>query len=175
MCSVASDSLRPHRLLWTPTRLLCPWKFSRQEYWSGMLFPSPGDLPGPGSNPHLLSPLHWQADSLPLRHLGSNYPQLKTVSSLDFSCLRRAGLNRAFQGHHLKRRCLEFARPAAYDACTYAGCPGPHKPSSLGGTCSQQRGGKGFFIQEGKGGGTTLHRPLPESPTCTLPGEKVSG
>jgi len=22
--------------------------FSRQEYWSGLLFPSPGDLPNPG-------------------------------------------------------------------------------------------------------------------------------
>ena len=23
-------------------------KFSRQEYWSGLLFPTPGDLPDPG-------------------------------------------------------------------------------------------------------------------------------
>ena len=23
-------------------------RFSRQEYWSGLLFPSPGDLPDPG-------------------------------------------------------------------------------------------------------------------------------
>ena len=28
-CSVVSDSLRPHGL--QPTRLLCPWEFSRQE------------------------------------------------------------------------------------------------------------------------------------------------
>ena len=26
---------------------LCPWGFSRQEYWSGQPFPSPGDLPNP--------------------------------------------------------------------------------------------------------------------------------
>ena len=26
-------------------------EFSRQEYWSGLLFPSPGDLPGPGIKP----------------------------------------------------------------------------------------------------------------------------
>ena len=32
--------------------------FSRQEYWSGMPFPSPGDLPDPGSEPG--SPT-WQA------------------------------------------------------------------------------------------------------------------
>ena len=25
-------------------RLLCPWRFSRQEYWSGWPFPSPADL-----------------------------------------------------------------------------------------------------------------------------------
>ena len=39
-----------------------------QEYWSGLPFPSPGDLLTQGSNPCLL---HWQADSLPLRHLGN--------------------------------------------------------------------------------------------------------
>ena len=39
--------------------------FSRQEYWSGLPFPSPEDLPDPGIEP--VSPaLH--ADSLPLNH-----------------------------------------------------------------------------------------------------------
>ena len=28
--------------------------FSRQEYWSGFPFPSPGDLPGPGMEPGVL-------------------------------------------------------------------------------------------------------------------------
>ena len=32
--------------------------FSRQEYWSGLPFPSPGDLSDPGSNLHLLRLLH---------------------------------------------------------------------------------------------------------------------
>ena len=36
--------------------------FSRQEYWNGLTFPSPGDLPAQGLNLHLL---HWQAGSLP--------------------------------------------------------------------------------------------------------------
>ena len=35
--------------------------FSRQEYWSGLPFPSPGDLPNPGIEPR--SPA-LQADSL---------------------------------------------------------------------------------------------------------------
>ena len=35
--------------------------FSRQEYWSGLPFPSPGDLPDPGIEPR--SP-EFQADAL---------------------------------------------------------------------------------------------------------------
>jgi len=35
--------------------------FSRQEYWSGLLFPSPGDLPDPGIESR--SPALW-ADAL---------------------------------------------------------------------------------------------------------------
>ena len=35
---------------------------SRQEYWSGLPFPSPGDIPNPGIEPE--SPA-MQADSLP--------------------------------------------------------------------------------------------------------------
>ena len=35
--------------------------FSRQEYWSGLPFPSPGDLPDPGIKPR--SPA-WEADTL---------------------------------------------------------------------------------------------------------------
>ena len=42
--------------------------FPRQEYWRGLLFPSPGDLSDPGMEP--ASPA-WQADSLPLSHLES--------------------------------------------------------------------------------------------------------
>ena len=41
---------------------LCnPMEFSRPEYWSGLPFPSPGDLPNPGIEPR--SPA-LQADSL---------------------------------------------------------------------------------------------------------------
>ena len=42
--------------------------FSRQEYWSGFPFPSPGDFPNPGietKSPAL------QVDSLPVSHQGS--------------------------------------------------------------------------------------------------------
>ena len=58
--SVMPYSLWPHVL--QPTRLLCPWDFPGQGYWSGLPFPSPGDLPNPGPEPR--SPA-LQADSLP--------------------------------------------------------------------------------------------------------------
>ena len=50
--SVVSDSLWPHGL-W-PTRLLCPWGFARQEYWSGLPCLLQGIFPTQGLNPGLL-------------------------------------------------------------------------------------------------------------------------
>ena len=44
--------------------------FSRQEYQSGLPFPTPGDLPDPGIK---CSSVHWQADSLPLVPRGKPY------------------------------------------------------------------------------------------------------
>ena len=44
-----------------PTRLLCPWDFSRQGYWRELPFSSPGDFPDPEIKPE--SPA-LQADSL---------------------------------------------------------------------------------------------------------------
>ena len=63
-CSVMSDSAA----LWTvaPQAPLSV-EFSRQKYWSGLPFPSPGDLCHSGIEPE--SPA-WQADFLPLSPLG---------------------------------------------------------------------------------------------------------
>ena len=46
VCSVVPDSAAP---LTVVAWLLCPWEFSRQEYW--LPFPSPGDHPDPGIKP----------------------------------------------------------------------------------------------------------------------------
>ena len=45
--------------------------FSRQEYWSGLPFPSPGDLPNPGIEPESTASPALQMDSLLLSHWGS--------------------------------------------------------------------------------------------------------
>ena len=51
-----------------PTRLLFPWGFFRQEYWSGLPWPPPGDLPNPGIetsvHPSSNSNLAWNCWSL---------------------------------------------------------------------------------------------------------------
>ena len=48
--------------------------FSRQEYWSGLPFPSPGDLPDPGIKPR--SPALW-ADALLSEPPGANSQTLR--------------------------------------------------------------------------------------------------
>ena len=63
-CSVMSDSAT----LWTAAyQGPLSMGFSRQEYWSGLPFPSPGNLPEPGIKP--VSPA-LQADSLPVEPPG---------------------------------------------------------------------------------------------------------
>ena len=56
-----SESLSHVRLFATPWTVACPaplsMGFSRQEYWSGLPFPSPGDLPNPGL-PHCRQTLY---------------------------------------------------------------------------------------------------------------------
>ena len=51
-----------------------PWGFSRQEYWSGLPCPPPGDLPNLGIEPR--SPM-LEADSLPSEPLGDQPGQLR--------------------------------------------------------------------------------------------------
>ena len=58
--------------LWDPMKCSPPgfsgsWGFSRQEYWNGLPFPPPEDLPNPGIKPR--SPV-LQADSLPSKPPG---------------------------------------------------------------------------------------------------------
>ena len=64
--------------------------FPRQEYWTGLPFHS-GIFLIWELNPHLLCLLNWQADSLPLGHLGSLYHTTEKVKLLlsDFSINRQ--------------------------------------------------------------------------------------
>ena len=66
--SVMSDFCDP----WTVAlQVLLSMRFSRQKSWNPLLFPPSGIFLTQGLNWCLLCLLHWQADSLPLHHLGS--------------------------------------------------------------------------------------------------------
>ena len=76
MC--ACDQLSPTH--WDPTDCSLEGSsvhgfFPRQEYWNGFPFSPPGDLPDPSVELTYFSSLQhlkqWQADFLPLSHLGS--------------------------------------------------------------------------------------------------------
>ena len=60
--------------LYNPTdyQTLLSMEFSRQEYWNGLPFPSPGDLPDPGIEP---GASELQADSLPSETGNNQRPQ----------------------------------------------------------------------------------------------------
>ena len=90
VCSVMSDSLTPHGL--QPCQAPLSMGFSRQEYWSGLPFPFPGNLPDSGIEPmSLVSPAlaggffttsTWENQDTQ-KHVGiytpHNNPKLKTV------------------------------------------------------------------------------------------------
>ena len=65
-CAQSCETLQPYGL--QLSMFLCSMEFSKQEYWSGQPFPSPGNLPHPGIEPR--SPA-LQEDCLPLSHQGS--------------------------------------------------------------------------------------------------------
>ena len=64
--------------------------FSRQEYWSGLPFPSPGDLPNPGIEPR--SPA-LQTDALPSDPRSLVFPILLFSSIFLHRSLRKAFLS----------------------------------------------------------------------------------
>ena len=85
--SVVSDSFG------TPWTVACPaplsMGFSRQEHWSGLPFPSPGNLPVPWTEP--MTPA-LQTDSLPLSHLGRLPLYLKWITNKVFLCIAQGTL-----------------------------------------------------------------------------------
>ena len=64
--------------LWTVDYQAPPsMEFSRQEYWTGLPFPSPGDLPDPGIKPGSPS---LEADALTFEPPGRNSIYMKVAN-----------------------------------------------------------------------------------------------
>ena len=87
-------------------QLLCPQDLPGKNPRAGHHFFSRGIFPAQGSNPHLLCLLYWQADSLPLNHLGSpasnlenynlNFPQVIILHMQLESCHSKKTLETLF-------------------------------------------------------------------------------
>ena len=64
---MCAESLSCVGLFATPQTIACETHlsmgFPRQEYWSGLPFSPPGDLPDPEIEPMFFVSLEWQADS----------------------------------------------------------------------------------------------------------------
>ena len=70
-------------------------EFSRQEYWHGLQFPPPGDLPSPGTEPGSPASPALQADSLSLSHYFQLPLKATGVQNLFLpSCPKGSGLNK---------------------------------------------------------------------------------
>ena len=80
LCSLLSDSLQAHTLL--PARFLCPWYSPSKNTGVDRHFLLQGIFLTQESNLSLLSLLHWQVDSLLLRHLGSPPLQCTIMSNI---------------------------------------------------------------------------------------------
>ena len=77
--------------------------FSRQECWSGLPFPTPGDLSDPGLK--LMYLLHWQVDPLRLHHLGSPYFSLTPDCLLFFEKEHKAIMCHGLRTTRKERIC----------------------------------------------------------------------
>ena len=99
-CSVIFNSWWPHGL--SPTRLLCPWNFLGRNTGVGCHFLLQGIFPNQGLNHRLLCLLYWQADSLPLRHMGSPNLRMRRVDSLE-KTLRLGGIGGRRRGRQRMR------------------------------------------------------------------------
>ena len=122
LCAQSLSHVKLFATLWTVAcQTPLSMELSRQEYWSGLPFP-PGILSNQGLNPHLLYLLHWQADSLPLSHLGSPVIKFSSVQSLSHVQLfatpwiaaRQASLSITNSQSLLKLMSIESVMPSSH-------------------------------------------------------------
>ena len=76
--------------------------FSRQEYWSELPCPLPGDLPDPGIEPAFPAAPTLQADSLPLSHWGSPMRLINAKNIHEFILTVNKRINKGI-GYHINK------------------------------------------------------------------------
>ena len=86
--------------------------FSKQEYWSSLPCPPPGDLLDPGIKPRSFRLLCWQVGSLPLAPPGKPVKQ----TSADPKC------EGGFSGHSINLDACLIPIPQCLNYCCYLNC-----------------------------------------------------
>ena len=127
--SVMFDSLRPHRL--QPTSLLCLWGLSRQEYWGGLPYPPPGDLPNPEIKPRF--------PALPLDSLPTESPGKPSLSYLTYN------------GKNIEKEHIRMYTCQTLSIYLFMGFPGSSagkkSPCSICASGSSPEKGQGALLQ----------------------------
>ena len=112
--------------------------FSRQEYWSGLPCPPPGDFSNPGIEP--VSPA-LQVDSLPLSHRGSPSVNITVIYfHANTKPVKQVTLQTWIQWWaqkegELRSQCWaggQASEPALQGPQSLPGCPIIHKPWTFG-------------------------------------------
>ena len=75
--------------------------FSGQEYWSGLPFPSPGDLPDPGIEPRTPA---LQADTLPSKPAGNPHLTIRQITGKGQSTKRLTSAPQSCQDCQKQRK-----------------------------------------------------------------------
>ena len=106
-CVVHAQSLSHVRRFATPWTVACQsplsMEFSRQEYWSALPFPTPGDISDPEirSSPCLLHLLHWQVDSLPLCQVCNHLKNFKQNANIQATLIYSVRISVCLKIHEL--------------------------------------------------------------------------
>ena len=118
-CSVVYNPVSPWSVAW---QALLSMRLPRQEHWSGLHFPSPGDPPSPGIYSCLLCLLRRQMDSSLLCHLESPtmtyfspVPSFGHVRPCDpWTAVRQASLSITNSRSLLKLTSIESVMPSSH-------------------------------------------------------------
>ena len=111
-CSVISDFAT---IPWTVAHQApLSMGFSRQEYWNGLPFPSPGHLPDPGIEARSPASL---ADSLPLSHPGKPNKYIETLKHIHIRTLIYIGALDAYE--YYIHMCLSLYMDSNINSCPF--------------------------------------------------------
>ena len=96
-------------------------KFFWPEYWSGLPFPSPGDLPDPGTETVPLASSHWQAASYTYHKIHTQKPVQWFLACSQSCAAPQCSVRRG--SHHTQENPIHVSGHSCFDPSS---APGNH-------------------------------------------------